>query len=321
MKKLFKSRFEIVFSLSLVAILGLPPIVLAQDTKSIEIHINNGDTTINGRDIKKLTPQERKDALGEIDKIGNITFKHSDKDGKRDIVIRRNSIIRRNGNVDDKTPRMFGNGDNATSPYTMEFYRNGDTARKAFRFKLRKLRDADSTFSFRMDDNTGNVRIDGDGPLRMDGPLRFDGGEPMRLRLRRPRAPREMNLGFDGRNAQTFNYSSIDNDGISNEVSFHVIDAPTETVKRMAGNGKATLQINDLNLSPEFSTGKTLISFSLAAKSAATVKVNDGDGNTLLSDKAVGGSFMKKVSMPHNGIYFLVVKQGGAVAVKRIVKE
>jgi hypothetical protein len=66
MKKFIKPNFEFIFSVSLIAILGLPPLVLAQNQKNIEIKIVNGDTTINGKDIKKLSAQERKEALAEI---------------------------------------------------------------------------------------------------------------------------------------------------------------------------------------------------------------------------------------------------------------
>ncbi|WP_186461772.1 T9SS type A sorting domain-containing protein [Mucilaginibacter pallidiroseus] len=64
MKKILtKPGFEVIFSLTLITIMALPPLVLAQTQKSIEIKIVNGDTTINGKNIKKLNAAERKDAL------------------------------------------------------------------------------------------------------------------------------------------------------------------------------------------------------------------------------------------------------------------
>ena len=72
MKKIsLKPGFEIIFSLSLVAVLGLPLLVLGQTQKNIRIEIVNGDTTINGKNIKKLSAAERKDALAEMDNMGN----------------------------------------------------------------------------------------------------------------------------------------------------------------------------------------------------------------------------------------------------------
>jgi hypothetical protein len=314
MKKLFlHPRIEIIFSLSLIAILGLPPLVLAQTQKSIEIKIQNGDTTINGKDIKKLSPEERKDALDEMDKMGNITFKSTDKGGNRDIVIRRNQRMKGDKNQDVVIERRL-NGD-MDMPFSAG---TGDSTRKKFTFRLRKVPGADSTFAFKFDNDGDNMRLSdyhsfdfNDGPpMAMERQFRFDGpGRGGRM------------MSFNRKNTQLFNYSSTDNDGISTNISFRVNDANKETAKRIAGTDKTTLDISDLNLSPEFSTGKTTISFNLEAKTAADVKLTDSEGKALWSDKAAGGSFSKKASLPRNGIYFLIVKQGANVAVKRIVKE
>ena len=314
MKKLFlHPRIEIVFSLSLIAILGLPPLVLAQTQKNIEIKILNGDTTINGKDIKKLSPEERKDALSEMDKMGNINFKSAGKGGNRDIVIRRNQRMKGDKNQDVVIERRI-DGD-MDMPFASAM---GDSIRKKFTFRLRKVPGADSTFAFKFDNNIGNFRLEdersfdfNDGPpMPMERQFRFDGpGRGARM------------MGFNRKNTQTFNYSNTDNDGISTNVSFRVNDASKETAKRIAGTEKTALDINDLNLSPEFSTGKTAISFNLEAKTSADVKLTDSEGKALWSDKATGGSYSKKINLPRNGIYFLTVKQGANVAVKRIVKE
>ncbi|MBD1365556.1 T9SS type A sorting domain-containing protein [Mucilaginibacter sp. ZT4R22] len=314
MKKLFlHPRIEIIFSLSLIAILGLPPLVLAQTQKSIEIKILNGDTTINGKDIKKLSPEERKDALSEMNKMGNIDFKSTDKGGNRDIVIRRNQRMKGDKNQDVVIERRMDGG--IDMPFSAEM---GDSIRKKFTFRLKKVPGADSTFAFKFDNGGGNFRFDderafdfNDGPpMPMERQFRFDGpGRGGRM------------MGFNRKNTQTFNYSNTDNDGISTDVSFRVNDASKETAKRIAGTEKTALDINDLNLSPEFSTGKTTISFNLEAKTSADVKLTDSEGKALWSDKAAGGSFSKKINLPRNGIYILTVKQGANVAVKRIVKE
>jgi hypothetical protein len=195
----------------------------------------------------------------------------------------------------------------------------GDSIRKKFTFRLRKVPGADSTFAFKFDNGGGNFRFDdersfdlNDGPpMPMERQFRFDG----------PGRRGERMMAFNRKNTQTFNYSNTDNDGISTNVSFRVNDASKETAKRIAGTEKTALNINDLNLSPEFSTGKTALSFTLESKTSADVKLTDSEGKALWSDKAAGGSFSKKTNLPRNGIYFLTVKQGANVAVKRIVKE
>ncbi|RWY49131.1 T9SS type A sorting domain-containing protein [Mucilaginibacter gilvus] len=312
-KLLLHPRIEIIFSLSLIAILGLPPLVLAQTQKDIEIKIQNGDTTINGKNIKKLSPQERMDALGEIDKMGNINFKSNDKGGNRDIVIRRNQRIQGDKNQDVVIERRIDGG--MDMPFSAGV---GDSIRKKFSFRLKKVPGADSTFAFKFDNGGDNMRFNDERSFD------FNDGPPMAMerqfRFNSPgRGERMMN--FNRKNTQIFNYSNTDNDGISTNVSFRVNDANKETAKRIAGTEKTALDINDLNLSPEFSTGKTALSFTLEAKTSADVKLTDSEGKALWNDKAAGGSFSKKINLPRNGIYFLTVKQSANVAVKRIVKE
>ncbi|TFF33533.1 T9SS type A sorting domain-containing protein [Mucilaginibacter psychrotolerans] len=313
MKKfIIHPRLEAILALSLVAIFGLPPLVLAQNTpKSIEIKITNGDTTVNGKDIKKLTQEERRDALGELDKMGNLTFRHTDKDGNSDIVIRRGPGMRGRKNNEEVIIERRIEG-NMAGPFVNG---NGDTIRKKFAFRLKKV-PGDSTLAFNLEQDGPDLRLDRDDAFSFNDmppmprrPLAFDG--PGRERMR----------AFDRKNSQTFNYSSTDNDGISTDVSFRVTDANKEALNRISGVNKAALAINDLNLSPEFSTGKTSLSFNLDAKTSADVKLTDSEGKALWSDKVTGGTFSKKISLPRNGIYFLTVKQGANVAVKRIVKE
>jgi hypothetical protein len=81
------------------------------------------------------------------------------------------------------------------------------------------------------------------------------------------------------------------------------------------------LEISDLNLVPEFSTGKTMLIFSLPGKAAAEVKLVDSEGKILWTEKSTGGRFTKSFVLGLNGIYYLQVQQGNGVAVKRIFKE
>jgi hypothetical protein len=67
MKKfILKPGFETIFALALIVILGLPPVLLAQSEKEVEIKIVNGDTTVNGKNIKDLSKEERVYALRDI---------------------------------------------------------------------------------------------------------------------------------------------------------------------------------------------------------------------------------------------------------------
>lgn len=61
--------FELLFAVSIAAIFILPSTVLAQDTRNLEISIMNGDTVINGINIKDMNSREREAALRDINKI------------------------------------------------------------------------------------------------------------------------------------------------------------------------------------------------------------------------------------------------------------
>ena len=120
---------------------------------------------------------------------------------------------------------------------------------------------------------------------------------------------------------QSFEYTNTGSDGISTHISFRVSDASPEKLKNITGSEKAGLEIKDLKLVPEFSSGKTLFMFSLVSRSVAEVKFTDNEDKLIWSEKSANGSFSRSFPLGLNGVYFLQVKQDGKVALKRIVKE
>jgi hypothetical protein len=81
--RIFNPGFEFIFTLAILAIFGLPPLVMAQNSKDLQISIINGDTTINGKSIKDLGPKERQAALKDINTIAAIPPATAPKDGQR----------------------------------------------------------------------------------------------------------------------------------------------------------------------------------------------------------------------------------------------
>lgn len=301
-KLLLKPSLEVIFSISVMAILGLPLLVMAQTKKDFEIKIVNGDTTVNGKDIKKLTEQERKDALAELGNLHGTFEIETNGDAESNITIKRNN--RRNGKTNVIVERKLTKGEQLT-PEIFEI-NPGDSSSKKLNIKLNRLKKIDTSFAF-------NYELNDEQPLKAEMNRDF--------KFARPNI-RPMRMRFNNRNTQNFDYVNTDNDGISTHISFRVTDAMNDKVKATGGPDKTTyLSLNDLNLSPEFSTGKVLISFNLPVKTPADVKLTDSQGKILFTDKAVAGSFGKKVSLPLNGIYYLSVKQGGASVTKKIVKE
>jgi hypothetical protein len=276
---LLKPGFEFIFSLSLIAILGLPPMLMAQNEKDVEIKIQNGDTTVNGKNIKELSAADRKNALRDIKHI---------------------------------------NSDYATGTYTLK---QGDTTGKASRFMFRKRMQENGahqqmlTENVIIKDSLGNIVQVKSNRRR---PMGLADGAPGKMELEgRFNGP----MRFERKNSQNFDYVNTDNEGISTHLRFHISDITNEDLKKMPHVEGGKFEITDLNLVPEFSTGKTLLMFNLPAKTVAQVKLVDSEGKTLWDDKATGGRFDKTFAMGLNGIYYLQVKQGRNISLKKIMKE
>jgi len=293
-----KPGFELIFALSLVVIMALPPLVFAQGTKNMEIRITNGDTVINGKNIKELSADERKQALKDIDNLGTLRPMHDGHTGRQHLTLK-NGRLPDTGSRKTLEWREFRDGD----PMAKEF-RYNDSTGHTFKFRMKRPNGNDSVFTF-------NYRMNGD-------PDEFfnDHERSFNFHMRRP------GEGFNRRrNVQNFEYSNTGNDGIITHISFSVSDASPERTKELTGSEKTGLDIRDLNVVPEFSSGKTLLMFSLASPGVAEVKLTDNEGKLIWSDKATSGHFNKSFGLGLNGIYFLQVKQAGKVALKRIVKE
>ncbi len=256
---LLKPGFEFIFSLSLIAILCLPPVLMAQANKNMDINIVNGDTTVNGRNIKQLSPPEKREALKSISRISSTGSSRSFSDSMR---------------VHIDTANTF-----AASPY-----------------KHKAGPGAQAWNSNRFNDRMGDRGPNNNGRFMM-APFRNE-----------------------RRNSQSFDYVTVDNEGVSTHIRFHVSEISNEDLKKMPHVEGGKFEISDLNLVPQFSTGKTLLLFDLPAKTVAEVKLTDSEGKSLFSEKVTGGTFNKAVVLGLNGVYYLQVKQGNFVAVKKITK-
>lgn len=287
-----KPGFELIFALSIIGIMTLPLLVFAQGNKNMDITILNGDTTINGKNIKQLSAKDREQALKDIDNLSS-----PETNGRQRIVIRKRSLTD-TGERNMIYKRRFFNDDDLTENH--RFF--NDSAKHTFKFRMKRPDGGDSAFTF-------NYKMDNDPRDFFDDHMR---NFSYRMHERE---------NFRHRNMQRFDYTNTGNDGISTHISFRVSDASPEKLKNITGSEKAELELLDLNLVPEFSSGKTLLMFSLGSKTAAEVRFTDSDGKMIWSKKMVNGRFNKSFPLGLNGVYFLQVKQGSKVALKRVVKE
>lgn len=285
-KRFFKPGFEMLFSAGVIAALALPQILFAQNRKEykeVRITIKGIDTTFNGKNIKSLAPKEKEEALAEINKT---TQPH------------RNMRLQLNEPRGVLGPDSNGVVRVLTLRYDTSGYR-GPLTMDGERFKDDNINGGGRVPNMRF-------RMDSPGP-RMDGMAYND--RPIRIR------------NFRMGSMQNFDYNNTGKDGISTHISYRVNEAMNEEAKRVAGTSTNDLELMDLTLTPQFSAGKTVLNFSLPAKAVADVQLTDSEGKAIWKDKAATATFTKTFTWGLNGVYYLVVKQGGKTVVKRIIKE
>lgn len=280
-----KPGFEFIFAVGIAAIFILPAAVMAQD-KNIDITIANGDTVINGKNIKDMTPEQRQQAMSDLNKItGKGKGQH--KEYRYEQRSNTAPVVATDGlGVTDLNIVHTPNG-YVVKPQDRQLHVVHMIKRDTIRLRVRR------------DDHRGNGRNDDN--------------------LMIPPAPPIEN--FSRRNTQEFEYTNIDNDGVETGVSFRVSDPKGQRLKGIAGVDKSDLVISDLKIVPDFVSGKTLFMFTLPTKSVAEVEFMDNSGKTLWTEKTSTGTFSKNFALPLNGVYNLKIKQSGKMAVKQIFKE
>lgn len=314
------------------------------------VTINNGDTTVNGKKFSELSNDERaklREEFKEMEKNfkggssvrtpGNEVIIRKEGGGNKEIVITR----------EGKEPNvLFWNDDIGAQVRTYNFKNKVPGDLRVFRHN------GDSTF---FDEDIKVFRFDGDSSMNfkfnVDSLMsRFEVfGLDSNLRKRvitmnRERAPGMPGarvfrgdgpaMGFEKRlfpntmernNSSSFNYNHTDKDGISSHMNIRIGDASREQLKRITGSETITksLLVSDLTLFPNFSSGKMTLSFNLASKGSAKINVLDSDMKSVFTDEATNftGNYVKQLTLPKNGVYYVSVSQNGNWFVKRLVKE
>lgn len=297
MKKfLVRPGFEAMFYTGLLLLIVLPAMVFAQSTnRSVNINVINNDTLINGKKISELKPAEKKEAKEALATLGAERMSRTDYVFNlrgalsKDTSLTKSPSVRysvRNGRL--TTPGLKIDSNHRVS----YFYR--DSANKAF-----SIYSSDHMPTVHPDMSHYRMPVAG-------------------VDLRAYRMP----IAHPGeRGVITLDYNSTDKNGIPTRSNFRVSGALPEMEKKLSGGNAVDLAITDIALVPELSTGKTFMVFTLLNATAADVSFTDTDGKVLWNEKSTGGKFFKSFLLPMNGIYYLVVKQGGKAAVRKVVKE
>ncbi|MEJ7779106.1 MAG: T9SS type A sorting domain-containing protein [Daejeonella sp.] len=303
----------------------------AQDIKGTKrsIIINNGDTVVNGKKFSELTKDEQTKLRKEFKEMES-TFKASTRFGKDNEVIRRRDghdadvIIGKNG----KEPSVLFWNDEAGDDLTFNLEHNKLGNFQGFKFNG----DSSTSFGFNADTLIKGFNFKIDSNLRkriitmhrdrVPGfPGTFD-----RMEMPGQNFERRGITGLEERNnSSSFNYSHTDKDGVSSRMSIRLSDAGKDQLKKITGaeTVNKSLDAADLTLFPNFSSGKMTLSFNLSSKGTAKVAILDSDLKPLFSDETANfsGNYVKQVSLPKNGIYYITVSQNGNWFVKKLIKE
>lgn len=283
------------------------------------IIINNSDTTINGKKLSDASKSERKQLMKEFEEL--------DRDINDRVIIRKHGdgktkeiVIRKKGNKEPRILRRENEGDG-------DDFEMGKGPGSAFRFNNDSLLvalEGDSifhSFRFKMDGPEGHMRS------RVFSPERHMDGLPEMMHPRMFMDEENFSESFmsDQKNSQNFSFSTTDKDGITNRINIRLSDLSKEQLKQVSAseNSKNDLQVTDLTIFPNFSSGKLTVSFSLPVKESVDIKILDSEMKTVFADKSenFNGNYLKQISLPMNGIYYLSIKQGIKIYNKKLTKE
>lgn len=306
--------------------------VKAQAEKRINqtIIIKNGDTIINGKKLSEANLQEKIRLRKEFRDMKS-RMKDSDLQAENDNLpdqgsgIHKKVIITKKGDkphilrwddgefdLRDNIPGelyMFKfHGDSS-----LTFDLNADTIMKQFRFKIDGL----DSLPERIITMHRNLSPKSPGIPRM--PARPT--PPSAFNFERAELPTMSKQN----NSSTLSYHSIDKNGISSRMSIRLSEIDKSQLKSIleVEPGDQTLEVKDLTLFPNFSNGKIGISFNLNSKGQIKIVIMDSNKKPVFTDEVANFNvnYMKQISIPENGIYYISVKQNNLWFAKKLVKE
>lgn len=293
----------------------------AQDTKSNarSIIINNGDTLVNGKKFRELDRDEQarlKKEFRELEHSFRAPHRSFNRHRKSDDVTAENGILFWDDDPEEDFRFRFRN----RVPDDLHIFKfDGDTS-LVYNFDPDSLiKDLD----FRISGLDSNMRkriitMHRDFSERAPGISRrieFPPAEPGIYSFPRLRE----------KNTSSSSYSYTDKDGVSSRMNIRISDAGNEQTGKITGseNASQSLEVNDLTLFPNFSSGKISLSFNLSGKGNTKVTVLDSDLKQIFKDETAGfsGNYIKQISLPKNGVYYIAVSQNGNWFIRKLVKE
>lgn len=339
MKKYMLNPHLLLMGFFVLILAGSGTTVKAQDDKKIvrSIIITDRDTIINGKKLSEAKPEERIKLRKELKEM-EYGMSEPGKDEQKVIVRRKNKSGDPQEHEDDQSIRKFYWNDGNVRGFhfdledkmpagrhilkfeadTLMFGMNPDSILKDFSFKFNGL---DSNLRKRIITMHKDFDTEGRGILRApraprppmppDAPMLFE------------RAP--FTAMADRKNSSSFNYNHVDKDGIPSRMSIRISDAEKDKLKTITSseNPSIDLDVKDLTLFPNFSNGKAGLSFNLEGRGTVKIKIFNSDMKVMFNDEVTSfqGNYMKQISLPQNGVYYIAVNQNAKWFVKKLVKN
>lgn len=275
--------------------------VKAQQEKRVikSIIISNGDTIINGKKLSEVDKQERNHLRKEFSEMESNTKGLEGNSEGRVIIRKRTSKEAPVLNWNDGNPKEFELRVEKNIPGDVHIFEfEGD--------------DLDSNLRKRVITMNRNFNLNEPGMGgRNTPPMVFE--------------RRIMPEAAERKNSSSFNYNNIDKDGISSRMNLRISDADKDQLKKITGSESMTsiLNVEDLTLFPNFSTGKLGLSFNLESRGLVKVKILDTELNQVYADEAANfsGNYIKQISLPKNGIYYISIQQNSGWYVRKLIKN
>jgi len=317
MKKYILNPHLLLMGFFVLIIISSGSSVKAQEEKKISrsIIISNGDTIVNGKKLSEANKEEQIRLRKEFSEMEGNMKGFGGQNEERVIIRKRNGKEPPVLNWNDGNPKEFELRLDKNMPGDVHIFNfdgddiNVDTLMKGFNFNIDGL---DSNLRKRIITMHRN----------------FDSREPrMSGRIAPPMVfERRMMPGAEDRtNSSSFNYNHIDKDGIPSRMNIRMSDAEKEQLKKIMGSESMTsvLDVEDLTIFPNFSTGKLGLSFNLESRGAVKIRILDSQLIQVYSDEAANftGNYMKQIALPKNGIYYISIRQNTGWFVRKLIKN
>ena len=301
MKKYILNPHLLLMGFFVLIIVSSGSSVKAQQEKRVikSIIISNGDTIINGKKLSEVDKQERIRLRKEFSEMESNTKGLEENSEGRVIIRKRTSKEAPVLNWNDGNPKEFELRVEKNIPGDVHIFEfEGD--------------DLDSNLRKRVITMNRNFNLNEPGMGgRNTPPMVFE--------------RRIMPEAAERKNSSSFNYNNIDKDGISSRMNLRISDADKDQLKKITGSESMTsiLNVEDLTLFPNFSTGKLGLSFNMESRGLVKVKILDTELNQVYADEAANfsGNYIKQISLPKNGIYYISIQQNSGWYVRKLIKN